>query len=225
METTLPAAPPLAATRDYSLPMRIWHWANATLVTGQLLTILFLKVIVNPRSAVPEFRAALGRDGIALSEQQGRGLAHIVSDRIWTWHVWIGLTLAGFWLFWTLMQALDPAGRRFGARLLAAARRVKLAAPAEKGETRTALFAKFTYAAFYLLITLMVVTGLALTWADDVPAIGNVEHSIKEVHEVGMYLIMAFIAVHVVGVVWAEATKDHGLVSRMVGGESNANNR
>ena len=216
METTVP---PLAATRDYSLGMRVWHWANATLVTGQLLTILFLKVIVNARSAVPEFQQALGRDGVTLSQRQGGALAHIISERIWTWHVWMGLALAGFWLFWTLMQALDPAGRRFGARLLAAARRAKLAAPAEKAETKLALGAKISYAAFYLLITVMVTTGLALVFADDVPAIGQKEHTIKEVHEIGMYLIMAYIVVHVAGVVWAEATKDHGLVSRMVGGK------
>ena len=35
-----------------------------------------------------------------------------------------------------------------------------------------------------------------------------------------MYLIIGFIVVHVVGVVWAETKEDHGLVSRMVGGEA-----
>ncbi|MEJ7666725.1 MAG: cytochrome b/b6 domain-containing protein [Hymenobacter sp.] len=107
-------APPAAATHDYSAAMRVWHWGNAALVSGQLLTILFLKVIVNARSAVPEFQAALAKSGGSLTDKQGRAVAHVISDRIWTWHVWIGVTLAAFWLFWTVMQALDPAGRRFG---------------------------------------------------------------------------------------------------------------
>jgi len=216
MQTT--AAPPATATHDYSRGMRIWHWANATLVSGQLLTILFQMVIVNARSAVPEFQAAITKSGGSLTQQQGRALAHVISERIWTWHVWIGLTLAAFWLFWTVMQALDPAGRRFGARLMAAARRYKLAAPAEHADARHALLAKLTYAAFYLFITIMVVTGLILVFADDVPFLHRIEHPVKEVHNVTMYLIIGYIVLHVGGVVWAEVTDDHGLVSRMVSG-------
>ncbi len=213
-------APPLAATHDYSAPMRLWHWVNAALVSGQLLTILFQKVIVNAKHAVPEFQAAISQGGGTLSEQQGRAVAHVISERIWAWHIWMGVALASFWLFWTVMQALDPAGRRFGARLMAAARRYKLAAPAEHADARHALLAKLTYAAFYLFITIMVMTGLALIFADDVPWLGSIKHTIEEVHNVTMYLIIGYIVLHVVGVVWADIYNDRGLVSRMVSGEA-----
>ena len=211
-------APPAAATHDYSAAMRGWHWANAALVSGQLLTILFLKVIVNARGAVPELQAALAKSGGSLTAQQGQAVAHVISERIWTWHVWMGVTLAACWLFWTVMQALDPAGRRFGARLRAAARRYKLAAPAGRADARHALGAKLTYAAFYLFITIMVITGLSLVFADDVPLLHGIEHQVKEVHNFTMYLIISYIVLHVGGVVWAELTGDHGLVSRMVSG-------
>jgi Ni/Fe-hydrogenase 1 B-type cytochrome subunit len=213
-------APPATATHDYSAAMRVWHWANATLVSGQLLTILFQKVIVDARGAIPEFQAAISKGGSTLTQQQGRAVAHVISERIWTWHIWIGVTLASFWLFWTVMQALDPAGRRFGARLMAAARRYKLAAPAEHADARHALLAKLTYAVFYLSITIMVVTGLSLIWADDVAFLGNIEHTVKEVHNFTMYVIIGYIVLHVAGVVWAEITKEHGLISRMVSGPS-----
>ena len=212
-------APPVAATHDYSVAMRLWHWVNAALVSGQLLTILFQKVIVNAKQAVPEFQAAITKGGGMLSEQQGRAVAHVISERIWTWHVWLGVALAFFWLFWTVMQALDPAGRRFGARLTAAARRYKLAAPAEYADARHVLLAKLTYAAFYLFITIMVVTGLALIFADDLPWLGGMEHTVKEVHNVTMYLIIGYIILHVVGVVWADIHDDRGLISRMVSGD------
>lgn len=212
-------APSVAATHDYSVAMRLWHWVNAALVSGQLLTILFQKVIVNAKHAVPEFQAAISKGGGTLSEQQGRAVAHVISERIWTWHVWMGVALAVFWLFWTVMQALDPAGRRFGARLVAAAQRYKLAAPAEHAEARHVLLAKITYAAFYLFITIMVVTGLALIFADSVPFFHNIEHTAEEVHNVTMYLIIGYIVLHVVGVVWADIHDDRGLISRMVSGE------
>jgi len=211
-------APPATATHDYSAPMRLWHWANAALISGQLLTILFQKVIVNAKGAVPEFQEAITKGGGVLSQQQGRAVAHVISERIWTWHVWMGLALAAFWLFWTVMQALDPAGRRFGARLLAAARRYKLAAPAEHADARHALLAKLTYAAFYLFITIIVVTGLVLTFADDIPVLGSVKHTAEEVHNVTMYLIIGYIVLHVVGVLWSEITEDPGLTSRMISG-------
>ena len=216
METT--TLPPVAATHDYSVGMRIWHWANAALISGQLITILFLKVIVSTKAAAPEFQRALG-PSVVLNQQQSRALGHVISERIWNWHIWIGLTLAGFWLFWTIMQALDPAGRRFGARLRAALQRYRLAPPAEHAEARHVLLAKLTYAAFYLFVTIMVITGLGLTWADDVPWLHGIEHTVKEVHNFTMYLIIAYIVVHVVGVVWADNHDDHGLVSRMVSGE------
>lgn len=212
-------APPVTATHDYSVAMRLWHWANAALVSGQLLTILFQKVIVNAKQAVPEFQQAITKGGGTLSAQQGRAVAHVISERIWTWHVWLGVALAGFWLVWTVMQALDPAGRRFGARLRAAAQRYKLAAPAEHAAARHVLLAKLTYAAFYLFITIMVVTGLALVFADDLPWLGSLEHTVKEVHNVTMYLIIGYIVLHVGGVVWADIYDDRGLISRMVSGD------
>ena len=212
-------APPAAATHDYSAALRVWHWFNAALVSGQLLTILFQKVIVRARGAVPEFEQAVAKSGGTLTAQQGKAVAHVISERIWTWHIWMGLALATCWLGWTVMQALDPAGRRFGARLLAAARRYQLAPPAARGAARHAALAKLTYAAFYLAITVMVVTGLGLVWADDVSWLGNIEHPVKEVHNFTMFVIIGYIVLHIGGVVWAEITNDHGLISRMVSGE------
>ncbi len=211
-----PAAPPV---HDYSAPLRVWHWGNALLVSGQLATILFLMVIVNPRSAVPEFQQAMSKEGLALSEQQGRAFAHIISDRIWDWHIAIGLALAAFWLLRVLLELRGPAEMRFSTRLLLVARKYRLAPPADKGDARHALFAQTTYALFYAFLTVMVFTGLALTWADDVEFLHRIEHPVSEVHSVTMYLIIGFFAVHLGGVVWSEITSDHGLISRMIGGK------
>ena len=97
-QEALQGLPPLPTTHDYSAPLRVWHWGSALLVSGSLLTILFLKVIVSPRDLIPEWKQALAKDGVAMTVQQGRALAHAVGERIWDWHIAIGLTLAGFWL-------------------------------------------------------------------------------------------------------------------------------
>ena len=211
-----------APTKDYRAPLRFWHWGNSFLVTAQLATILFQKVIVNSKSAVPEFQQAMSKENITLTVQQGRAFAHIISERIWQWHIYIGLTLAAFWLFRVVLELRGPSEMRFSARLMEIARRYRLAPPAGKGEAGKMLFAKTTYALFYAFLTVMVITGLILVYADDVPFLHSIEHLAEETHNVTMYLIISFFVVHVVGVVWAEMTSEHGLISRMVGGKAPA---
>ena len=65
----------------------------------------------------------------------------------------------------------------------------------------------------------MVTTGLMLIY-EDVSWLKGIHHLAEETHNVTMYLIMGFIALHVAGVVWSESREDHGLISRMVGGEA-----
>ena len=176
-----------APTKDYRAPLRVWHWGNTLLVSGQLLTILFLEIIVDARSAVPEFIQSLSRDHVTITVKQANSIARIIGDRIWQWHIYIGLTLAAFWLLRVVLELRGPSDMRFSARLLEVARRYRLAPAAEKGTAGKMLFAKSTYALFYAFLTVMVITGLSLTWADDVAFLGQIEHTVKEIHNVTMY--------------------------------------
>jgi Ni/Fe-hydrogenase 1 B-type cytochrome subunit len=210
--TITPAA--VAPIKDYRVPLRIWHWANATLISLQLMTILFQKVIVKAKTAVPELQSS----GKEVSAPQARELAHIISDRIWTWHIYFGWALVALWVFRLGLQLTGPSELRFSARLMEILRRYRLAPPAEKGKAGKILFAKTTYALFYLFITIMVATGLIMIY-EDVSWLKGIRHLAEETHNVTMFLIIGFIVLHIVGVVWAENKEEHGLVSRMVGGE------
>ena len=67
----------------------------------------------------------------------------------------------------------------------------------------------------------MVVTGLSLAFDDDVPALRSIHHPVKSVHGFCMYLILAFIIVHIAGVFLAERKKNgKGIVSDMINGGS-----
>jgi Ni/Fe-hydrogenase 1 B-type cytochrome subunit len=50
----------------------------------------------------------------------------------------------------------------------------------------------------------MVITGLFLAFEDALSAYKSIRHSVKEVHSFCMHLILAFILVHIVGVLLAE---------------------
>lgn len=207
-------------TKDYRAPLRFWHWGNSLLVSLQLITILFQRVIVDARSAVPEFQETMAKENIALTVKQARSLTHILSERIWEWHIYFGWALVALFVLRVGLELRGPSELRFSARLLEVARRYRLAPAAGKSEAGKVLFAKSTYALFYLFLTVMVITGLILIYGNDVAFFRSIKHEVEEVHNFTMYLILGFFVVHVVGVVWAELTKDHGLISRMVGGEA-----
>ena len=83
---------------------------------------------------------------------------------------------------------------------------------------RHELAVKALYSVFYLLILVMVSTGLVFAFEDDLPKI-SIMHTIKEVHGFTMYLILAFIAVHIIGVILAERKPDgKGITSDMING-------
>ncbi|MDQ2769362.1 MAG: cytochrome b/b6 domain-containing protein [Bacteroidota bacterium] len=207
-----------APIKDYRAPLRFWHWGNAALISFQLATILFLKVIVSPRSAVPEFLHDLDQQHVSLTAKQANDFAHIIGDRIWTWHIYAGWGLVAFWVLRLFLQLTGPSELRFSSRLMEILRRYRLAPPADKGKAGKILFAKTTYALFYAFITIMVITGLIMIF-EDVSWLKGVHHLAEETHNFTMYLIIGFIVIHVGGVVWAEISEDHGLISRMVGGE------
>lgn len=212
-EATPPSVTP--ATKKYSGALRIWHWSNAAVISGLFSTILFLRYIINMRGLRPKMQEAAP----TLNEEQLRGIGRLVSHRIWDWHIYLGVTLAVL-LGWRLVAELAaPALQRFSHRL----RRSKehqQEAPQAGFRLRHSVLVKYSYLLFYLLLTVMVVTGLILTYADDVEALHKIEHTVKEIHNVNMYLLLAFVVVHIGGVVWAELNKDKNITSDMIhGGE------
>ncbi|OGX85328.1 cytochrome b/b6 domain-containing protein [Hymenobacter glacialis] len=209
-----------APTKDYRAPLRFWHWGNSLLVSLQLITILFQEVIVDARSAGPEFQETMAKENIALTVKQARSLTHILSERIWEWHIYFGWAMAAFFVFRVGQELRGPSEMRFSARLMEVARRYRLAPATGKREAGKLLFAKGTYALFYAFLTVMVISGLLLIYRNDADFLRSIKHEVEEVHNFTMYLILGFFVVHVVAVVWAELTKDHGVISRMVGGEA-----
>jgi Ni/Fe-hydrogenase 1 B-type cytochrome subunit len=83
--------------------------------------------------------------------------------------------------------------------------------------SRHEFWVKTIYAAFYLMLLTMVVTGLCLAFEDDVAWLKSI-HAIREIHSFTMYLILAFIAVHLAGVYLAERKDSKGIISDMING-------
>ncbi|UOQ79301.1 cytochrome b/b6 domain-containing protein [Hymenobacter sp. 5414T-23] len=152
-----------------------------------------------------------------MAPDQLRSLTSIVAHRIWDWHIWIGITLASFLAFRVVVSFLQKGGQRTAGKL------ARLKARAAQGDPTVgkAVWVRYSYRVFYVILAVMVLTGLILVFED---YFSSIEHTVKEIHNVTMYLIIAFVIAHIVGVVRAEVTTEPGLTSDMIHGGEPADN-
>jgi cytochrome b561 len=205
------SAPTTPSTKRNSLGLRIWHWANSGLVLAQLITILFLFVVVKVKTLAPEFSKVLAEKGVTMAPEQLRGLTRIVAHRIWDWHIWMGIAISVLLAFRVLVSFRQRGGQRTAAKLASLQARV---AAGEPGATK-AVWVRYSYRAFYVVLGVMVVTGLILVFED---YFRTIEHTMKEIHEVSMYVVLAFVVAHIFGVFRAEVTDAPGITSDMIHG-------
>lgn len=206
-----------AVAKKNSAALRFWHWANTIIISGLLITVLINSTILDDQSNQAFVKNELQKAGTVLSAAQARSVAHAQSDEVWGIHTYFGYFLAALFVFRLLMEFFQPQPQRFFKRLKELYRQYFTL----KQNTYLAkhdLAVKATYLVFYGLLTVMVVTGLTLAFEDQLSFLKPVRHSIKDVHGFTMYLILAFIAVHLAGVFLAERDKSPGIVSDMING-------
>lgn len=201
--------------KKYSSSLRFWHWANATVITGSLLTVLVNSTVLSGWPTLMFIQDELKKSGITLTEQQGRSIVGGLRDRVWDYHIYFGYCLAALLLFRFIAEFFQLTDQKLISNIKTAYRKFK--GGKDKLIARHELIVKSLYATFYLVLIIMAVTGLTLAFGDDVPAIKKL-HFIKEIHGFCMYLVLAFIAVHIAGVYLAERKDSKGIVSDMING-------
>lgn len=206
-----------ALIKKNSSGLRFWHWANTIIISGLLITVLINSTILDDRSNQSFLKTELQKNGTILNGQQARTLAHAQSDEVWAIHIYLGYFLAALFVFRLVMEFFQPKDQRFFVRLKEAYRQY-FVIKQNQYLAKHDLAVKAIYLLFYGLLTIMVITGLTLAFEDELALSKSLHHSIKEVHGFCMYLVLAFIAVHLVGVFLAERHRSPGIVSDMING-------
>jgi len=204
-------------TKKYSAPLRLWHWLSMIVIAGSLLTVLLNATLLKSRNNAPVIKSALQKAGAVVTDEQARSAAHDLSDKIWDVHVYFGYGLAALLLFRLVLEFFQIADQKF-IRTIKTAYHNLSKANLQKKVARHELAVKLIYSTFYLLLIIMVITGLFLAFEDFFAPYKAIRHSVKEVHNFCMYLILAFITVHLVGVFLAERKDSKGIVSDMING-------
>lgn len=202
--------------RKYSSAIRLWHWLNAIIITGSLITVLINSTVLKARANTAFIVNELKEKGINVTPEQARPVAFGLSDRVWAIHTYFGYALAVLFLFRFIMEFFELADQKL-IRKIKTARRSFLLTQENRIALRNEMLIKTLYALFYVLLMVMVVTGLCLSFEDDVPLLKSM-HFIREIHGFSMYLILGFIFIHLAGVFLGERNKHKGIVSDMING-------
>ena len=205
----------LPHTKKYSASLRFWHWASAIVITGSLLTVLINSTILQGWNTANVIKDQLHHSGVTVTDDQARSASHALRDNVWDIHKYFGFVLAALILFRLIAEFFHLADQK----LINKIRRAYHEYQSGKNRliARHELVVKTLYATLYVLLIIMAVTGLCLAFEDDVPALKAI-HAIREIHSFCMYLILAFIFVHLAGVFLAERKDSKGIVSDMING-------
>lgn len=204
--------------KKYSAPLRLWHWLSAVVISGSLLTVLANSTITNGRTNSGIIKDALSEKNVVITTDQARGAAHEIGDRVWALHTYFGYTLAGLLFFRFVLELFQRADQKL-IRSIKIAYHQHIILKKNREIAKHELVVKSLYFTFYTLLFIMATTGICLAFEDDVPALKRI-HVIREIHGFCMYLIIAFIIVHLAGVFLAERKGNKGIVSDMINGGS-----
>ena len=203
-------------TIKYTSSMRFWHWSNAVIITGSLLTVLVNSTVLKPWTNASLIADKLKEKGVNVTDEQTRSVAFALSDRVWAVHTYLGYVLVALFLFRITLELFGLTDQKLIRKIKSAKKAFQLRKE-NRIASRNEMLIKTSYALFYVLLFVMALTGLALAFKDNIPALRNM-HFIKEIHGFTMYLILAFIVIHVAGIFIGERKQYKGIVSDMING-------
>ena len=199
-----------------SAGIRLWHWLNAIVISGSLLTVLLHSTLMNTRQNAAVIKDQLKEAGATVTDDQARHAAHELSDNVWAVHTWFGYGLVALVVFRLLLELFQVADQKFLRGLKRLYQQYK-DTKENREQVRHDFWVKTLYAMFYLMIITQAITGLCLAFEDDVPALKAI-HAFRDIHSFTMYLILGFIFLHLAGVFLAERKDSSGIVSDMING-------
>lgn len=185
-------------TSNYSRFYRFIHWAVALTFLLLLVTIFLRLTWMNKNNMADIMQNYLNSTDQSLSRDQIVAMAKQIRKPMWDWHIYLGYVLVGLFTIRFLLPL-------FGE--------MKIQSPFDKNLKAKQKFQKWTYIIFYICVVGSLATGLLIEWGPKAW-----EKPLEDIHVLGIYYLVPFIAIHVAGVIIAEFTDQKGIVSRIING-------
>ena len=182
----------------YSNIYRIIHWTIAISFLLLLITIFLRLTWLNKYNVAAIIQDYLSSTEQNLTQEQLIDLAKKIRQPMWNWHIYIGYVLVGLFSIRFILPA-------FGY--------MKIQNPFGKYLSTKMKLQKWIYIIFYICVIVSLITGLIIELGPK-----ELKTTMEEIHVLSIYYLVAFIAIHLAGVLIAEFTDQKGIVSRIVSG-------
>ncbi|MCZ4319056.1 cytochrome b/b6 domain-containing protein [Aequorivita viscosa] len=187
-------------TVKYSKTYRVLHWAIAITFLLLLITIFLRLTWMNKYNMAEIIQTYLSGTDQMLTQEQLIVLAKKIRQPMWDWHIYMGYVLVGLF---SLRFTLPFLGT------------MKLQNPLTKNLSIKQKFQKWAYIVFYVCVVVSLITGLIIELGPK-----YLKKPMEEIHVLGVYYLVAFIIIHIAGLLIAEFTNDKGIISRIVRGSN-----
>jgi cytochrome b561 len=186
-------------TKNYSAIYRIIHWSIAICISLIIITIFLRLNWMNKNHVADIIQNYLSTTDQTLSQDQLIVLAKQIRKPMWDWHIYIGYVLVGL----------------FGIRLLLPLfGEMKFSSPFSKVLTPKEKFQHWVYLIFSVGVTVSLITGMLIEFGPK-----TLKVQMEEIHKFSIYYLIAFVVIHIGGVLLAELTNQQGIISRIVSGK------
>jgi len=213
MSDIQPSTPAAFFTETRPASIRIWHWLVFLFFTASVSTVIFGSTLYSTRDNISLVQEQVQQKGGTVTKDQAWGVAHEFSDKLWMLHKYIGFGLS-FLLLWRIVAEVSISkDKKLRTRI-----RKALSYPDTTPDRKHYLLVEYGYVAFYILFTLMALTGLVLAF-EDVEFLKPVHKVSGNIHSIVQWGLYAYILIHIIGVIRADVTKYGGIVSRMINGK------
>ena len=159
----------------------------------------------------------LAKKGVTITDEQAFSVSHSFDDKMWDIHKFLGFGLAFLLVSRFVIEVAQPGEEKVRTRIQKALQIKTQSSEAQKLKKHY-LIVKGGYFVFYLLLLVMVLTGLGMAFGHDLAFLDHYHRAIKTLHSFCQYLIYAFVVFHLVGVIIADITHSKGIVSGMING-------
>lgn len=203
--------------RPRPLGLRLWHWLNAAALLGSLGTVLLRKTFFSWRTNAALVEHKVHELGGTISSDGAVVVAKALRAPMWDWHYVFGFALTALLVLRLALTLADPEQAPLRTAWREMTRWLPLPVARKKAATHH-LLVRLMYAVFYVALTFMVVSGLILYFEGALGLSKELKGSVKNAHELAMWLFVIFTGSHVAGVLVAELRGERGLVSDMING-------
>jgi hypothetical protein len=144
-------------------------------------------------------RENLAKDGINLDRDTAGNLAKKVRRPMWDTHIIAHYVLVGLYVIRMIINYVQGFG---------------FESPLKAGILGYKKFKSWIYVLFYTFLAGSLITGLLIEFGP-----GSVHEISEKIHKLALYYMIAFIVLHLVGVIIADGTRERGIISKIISGD------